>query len=77
MTSPSNNHLSADRIAELKRRYLAGEKYEVIQLEMGISANTIRRHVYRRNLPLRPHMARITKRAAIGRTKTIRVKRKP
>jgi hypothetical protein len=69
MTSPSNNHLTAERIAELKRRYLAGEKFEVIQLEMGLSSTTIRRHAYRLNLPMRPH-SRNSKRE--GRTKTVR-----
>jgi DNA-directed RNA polymerase specialized sigma24 family protein len=45
--------LPHERREELKRRYLAGEKYVVIEAEMGISSSTIRRYTYRLNLPAR------------------------
>jgi hypothetical protein len=52
--------LTPERQAELKRRYMAGEKQIVIQHEMGICRTTIERYVYRLALPLRqPWQAKV------------------
>jgi hypothetical protein len=45
--------LAPERLEDLKRRYLAGEKYEVISLETGLSWSTIRKYRHRLNLPSR------------------------
>jgi hypothetical protein len=46
-----------ERLEELKRRYLAGEKYEVIISETGLSDTTIKKYARRLHLPQRkPHL---------------------
>lgn len=45
--------LEPEIIEELKNRYLAGEKCEVIKIEMGVSSKTILKYVYELGLPRR------------------------
>lgn len=46
---------------EIRNRYLAGEKYIVIEAEVGVSKDTVARYAHKFNLPMRAGVRRITR----------------